>query len=48
VFNATNRKTVTSYDDNVELTAGVTHPDFLTPVSYQLPRAVRLAARWQF
>jgi hypothetical protein len=48
VFNATNRKTVTSYDDNVELTAGVTDPDFLSPVSYQLPRAVRLAARWEF
>ncbi|MEK7799207.1 MAG: hypothetical protein AAB297_05220, partial [Acidobacteriota bacterium] len=38
----------TLFDDNVELTAGVTDPDFLKPLQYQSPRQWRLAARWDF
>jgi hypothetical protein len=48
VFNVTDRQVVTNYDDNVELTAGVTDPDFRAPLTYQGPRTIRLAARWSF
>jgi len=48
VFNVTDEKTVTNYDDNIELTAGVTDPDFLQPLTFQPPRTIRLAARWSF
>jgi hypothetical protein len=48
VFNILNDRATTSYDDNVELQAGVTDPDFLTPLGYttgvqgfQQPRSVR-------
>jgi hypothetical protein len=47
-FNVTNRTTATNFDDNIELTAGVSDPDYLAPISYQSPRAVRFAARWEF
>jgi hypothetical protein len=48
VFNVTDQDTVTNFNDNVELTAGVTDPDFMAPLTYQAPRTVRLAARWSF
>ncbi|HEV8199712.1 MAG TPA: TonB-dependent receptor [Candidatus Polarisedimenticolia bacterium] len=48
VFNVTDQDTVTNYNDNIELTAGVTDPDFLQPLTFQPPRTVRLAARWSF
>ena len=48
VFNVFQSQEATLYDDNVELTAGVTDPDFLKPVQYQAPRQWRLAARWEF
>jgi hypothetical protein len=48
VFNVTDQNTVTNYNDNIELTAGVTDPDFQAPLTYQGPRTVRLAARWSF
>jgi len=44
----TNRSVATNFDDNLELTAGVSDPDYLAPLSYQEPRAVRFAARWEF
>ena len=48
VFNVFDRQSVTSFDDDVELRAGVTDPDFLRPIAYQTPRTWRLAARWEF
>ena len=48
VFNVFDRQSVTSFDDDVELRAGVTDPDFLRPIAYQIPRTWRLAARWAF
>ena len=48
VFNVFDRQSVTSFDDDVELRAGVTDPDFLRPIAYQIPRTWRLAARWEF
>jgi hypothetical protein len=48
VFNVTDEDTVTNYNDNIELTAGVTDPDFLQPLTFQPPRTIRLAARWSF
>ncbi len=48
VFNVFQSQEATLYDDNVELTAGVTDPDFLKPVQYQSPRQWRLSARWDF
>ena len=48
LFNVFDRQSVTSFDDDVELRAGVTDPDFLRPIAYQTPRTWRLAARWEF
>ncbi len=48
VFNVFKSQEPTLFDDNVELTAGVTDPDFLKPLQYQSPRQWRLAARWDF
>ena len=48
VFNIFQSQEATLYDDNIELTAGVTDPDFLKPIQYQAPRQWRLAARWDF
>ena len=47
-FNVTNRGVETNFDDNIELTAGVSDPDYLKPIAYQDPRSVRFAARWEF
>ena len=48
VFNVFHSQEATLYDDNIELTAGVTDPDFLKPLQYQAPRQWRLAVRWDF
>ncbi|HKB08262.1 MAG TPA: hypothetical protein VKF61_08300, partial [Candidatus Polarisedimenticolia bacterium] len=48
IFNVANSQKPTAFDDNIELTAGVTDPDFLKSIQYQNPRAYRLAARWEF
>jgi len=48
VFNVLDRQTIVSYDDDIELRAGVTDPDFGQPISFQAPRSWRLAARWEF
>ncbi len=48
VFNVFQSQEVTAFDDNVELRAGVTDPDFLKPIAYQDPRRWRLSARWDF
>ncbi len=48
VFNVLDRQTVVSFDDDIELRAGVTDPDFGQPIAYMSPRAWRLAARWEF
>jgi len=48
VFNVLDRLSVTSFDDDVELRAGVTDPDYLSPIAFQTPRTWRLAARWEF
>jgi hypothetical protein len=48
VFNVLNSRETTLFDDNVELQAGVTDPDYLKPLAFQNPRSVRLFARWSF
>jgi len=48
IFNVTGSQKPTVFDNNVELTAGVTDPDFLKKIQFQNPRAFRLAARWEF
>ncbi|OLE67750.1 MAG: hypothetical protein AUG09_00890 [Acidobacteria bacterium 13_1_20CM_2_68_7] len=48
VFNLFQSQEATGFEDTVELTAGVTDPDFLKPIQYQTPRQWRLAARWDF
>jgi hypothetical protein len=48
VFNVFQSQEALTYNDNVELTAGVTDPDFLKATGYQPPRSWRLAMRWDF
>jgi carboxypeptidase family protein len=48
VFNVFQTQEPTQFDDDIELTAGVTDPDFLKPIAYQSPRTWRLAGRWDF
>jgi hypothetical protein len=48
VFNVFNSRETTGFDDNVELQAGVTDPDYLKPIAFQNPRNVRVYARWSF
>jgi hypothetical protein len=48
VFNVLNSRETTGFDDNVELQAGVTDPDYLKPIAFQNPRNVRVYARWSF
>ncbi len=48
IFNVTDSQKATTFEDTVELTAGVTDPDFLKTIQFQNPRAWRLAARWNF
>jgi len=48
VFNVFGSQEATLFEDTLELTAGVSDPDFLKPIQYQNPRAARLSARWDF
>jgi len=48
VFNVLNSKETILNDDNVELQAGVTDPDDLSPVQFQNPRSIRAFAKWSF
>jgi carboxypeptidase family protein len=48
VFNVLNSRETTLFNDNVELQAGVTDPDYLKPLAFQDSRNIRLFARWSF
>jgi hypothetical protein len=48
VFNVFNTQVITASDDNVELQAGVTDPDYSNPLTYQAPRSIRAFAKWSF
>ncbi|HEX4825056.1 MAG TPA: TonB-dependent receptor [Candidatus Polarisedimenticolaceae bacterium] len=48
VFNVLNSKETILNDDDVELQAGVTDPDYLSPIQYQNPRSIRAFAKWSF
>ena len=48
VFNVFDSASTTSYIDTVELTAGVSDPDFGRASAYQAPRSVRFGMRWDF
>jgi hypothetical protein len=48
VFNVLNSRATTGFDDNIELQAGVTDPDYLQPLNFQDPRSVRAFAKWSF
>ena len=48
VFNVLNSRETTAFDDNVELQAGVTDPDYLKATGFQTPRTLRMFARWSF
>jgi outer membrane receptor protein involved in Fe transport len=48
VFNLFGSQSPQTFNDNIELTAGVTDPDFLKSLSFQSPRSLRMAARWDF
>jgi hypothetical protein len=48
VFNALDSRKTTAFNDNVELSAGVTDPDFRKALAYQAPRSWRVGMRWDF
>jgi hypothetical protein len=48
IFNVFGTQEPILFDDNIELSAGVTDPDFLKAVQFQDPRTWRLSARWEF
>jgi hypothetical protein len=54
VFNVLNSRETTDFDDDVELQAGVTNPDYLKPTTlpltygFQNPRSLRVYAKWSF
>ena len=48
VFNVFDSAATTSYIDTVELTAGVSDPDYGRAAAYQAPRSVRFGMRWDF
>jgi hypothetical protein len=48
VFNVFNSHTTTQYIDTLELTAGVSDPDFGRASAYQTPRTMRFGVRWDF
>jgi hypothetical protein len=48
VFNVLNFRETNTFDDNVELQAGVTDPDYGKPLGFQAPRTVRGYLRWSF
>jgi outer membrane receptor protein involved in Fe transport len=48
VTNLFNAQESNAFNDNVELTAGSPDPTFGKIIGYQLPRAVRFGAVWDF
>jgi Carboxypeptidase regulatory-like domain len=48
IFNIFNTQDPQTFDDNVEVTAGVLDPDFLKPLTFQSSRQWRMGARWEF
>ncbi len=48
VFNVMDAKTTTSYVDTVELTAGVTDPNYGQALGFVGPRSFRFGVRWDF
>ena len=48
VFNVLGAREITASDDNVELQAGVTDPDYTNPITFQDPRSIRAFAKWSF
>jgi len=48
VFNVFNFRETVGFDDNVELQAGVTDPDYGKPINFQASRSVRVYAKWSF
>jgi hypothetical protein len=48
VFNVLNFRETNTFDDNVELQAGVTDPDYGKPIGFQGPRTLRAYLRWSF
>jgi len=48
VFNVFNFRETNTFDDNVELQAGVTDPDYGKPIGFQGPRNLRAYLRWSF
>ena len=48
LFNVLNSRETTLFDDNVELQAGVTDPDYLAATGFQTPRSLRVYAKWSF
>jgi hypothetical protein len=47
-FNVLNSRETTGFDDNVELQAGVTDPDYLKQTGFMTPRNIRAYAKWSF
>ncbi len=48
VFNVMNADSVLRVSEEGDTASGAADPDFLKPVSYQLPRSLRLTARYNF
>jgi hypothetical protein len=48
IFNVLDAHTTTSYIDTVELTTGVTDPDYGRASGYLAPRSMRFGVRWDF
>jgi hypothetical protein len=48
VFNVLDSKPVTQYTDTLELTAGVSDPNYGRAAGYVAPRTVRFGVRWDF
>jgi hypothetical protein len=54
VFNLLNSRETVDFDDDIELQAGVTNPDYLKPntlplsYGFQNPRSLRVYAKWSF
>jgi hypothetical protein len=48
VFNVLNSRETTTFNDNIELQAGVTDPDYLKQSGFQNPRNLRAYAKWSF